>query len=1161
MKRLLQIATYCLMLIVVFSTFSCKNKSGSSLYDYISNMQIISTYDDNKTIEDFDTIILGSIEQYDDRNGEKQGIEWLLMYRDNDKALLQSKYIIAIEPYSYEYSCPTYEEYLKSDSYEEYNEIAEWVNSQFDNYKLEFNKNSGIYKQKQDEKYLNSINKLSPQNDRDSGKSPFIYDWLDNTFINVIFNNEEQKIIKPLDVTEYNYDREEIIKTRKLTLMTFEDSEKYYGKLSSNDDDSFINNKIRTKATKAVDSFVKNFDNEVIYKKGGVIRNVRLKPDEYYLNTKRTNDEAYIQGAHDAVIGIRCNGFYDDIEYYGTFSSTSNVFGGGDDVESIGIAGVRPCMWIDLKKANSFIYDNKYNKYEDDMVERKTATKYDVNDRDLILIKSIDEYNDDDTIEQFDTVQFGKLNDKKVNSAYFKLESNDTTDIELEWIPLEKTDNYILLLSKYVLFSEPYNKDGSSCSFEESSLCEYLNSELINSIFSDDDKKKLIRWNNFDDKMFIINEDMIKKYFSNSMGLYCPKKASTKVLPKSNLKVNGSKFEHNWNNYNSDYLIDSYGDSDVLIKYVDSNGEINNYGTLLDSYKFGIRPAIYLDLNSVAGDGSVKVIDQNTKELKIDNSKICNLPRASISELKKQYANGARINMTNRTRINKNSIIDSEENIFFGRYEQDGDLTNGEEDIEWNIIARDNGKVLLLSKYIIESEIISNNLHLPIYDDSVVRTKLIGEYYDKFFSNEEKAIIESSVLNNFDCPLKRHGKNKTYKSIDKLFLLSIEEIRKYFGNTAEAIDKLKSKATYYVTNVKNVRRRINDVDIDNCFWLRSPGSNKEFGSSQLTLDYTLDIDVNNTWSLIDGNGHLCYYYSYVESDNSLRGSWFNDKKNFQLKTLAGVRPALWVDEIKLIEYSKKHKINQYVYEDRRNKKSSYEIKDIDKVRCLSDYDSSYSYNDFDTVVFGKYAFENNTNSKKDLEWFVLDKSDDKAVLISKYVIDDMALWEETKKGDEYNIGIDVENTECFNWLNNDFFNESFSDNEKSIILKSSNNLKTFHYGYGDTDDFLYDRDVVSHVFLLNKYYANKYFTYKDYENAEKKNTDSEDIEYNDKLLVAKKYGQNKTSSYWLMENIIDDFDSEERFDFINEIGMIDYNSYKEDGLRPLIVIDTKSLKK
>ena len=46
-----------------------------------------------------------------------------------------------------------------------------------------------------------------------------------------------------------------------------------------------------------------------------------------------------------------------------------------------------------------------------------------------------------------------------------------------------------------------------------------------------------------------------------------------------------------------------------------------------------------------------------------------------------------------------------------------------------------------------------------------------------------------------------------------------------------------------------------------------------------------------------------------------------------------------------------------------------------------------------------------------------------------------------------------------------------------------------------------------------------------------------------------------------MENIIDDFDSEERFDFINEIGMIDYNSYKEDGLRPLIVIDTKSLKK
>ena len=71
---------YFLILSLISNLYSCtKLISNKSLYDYISNMKEVSSYDKNKTIDDFDSVTLGLIEQYDDRQGEKQGIEWILL--------------------------------------------------------------------------------------------------------------------------------------------------------------------------------------------------------------------------------------------------------------------------------------------------------------------------------------------------------------------------------------------------------------------------------------------------------------------------------------------------------------------------------------------------------------------------------------------------------------------------------------------------------------------------------------------------------------------------------------------------------------------------------------------------------------------------------------------------------------------------------------------------------------------------------------------------------------------------------------------------------------------------------------------------------------------------------------------------------------------------
>lgn len=43
------------------------------------------------------------------------------------------------------------------------------------------------------------------------------------------------------------------------------------------------------------------------------------------------------------------------------------------------------------------------------------------------------------------------------------------------------------------------------------------------------------------------------------------------------------------------------------------------------------------------------------------------------------------------------------DHVFFGHYEQDNDLTNGAEAIEWRVLKVENGEALLISQYALDS--------------------------------------------------------------------------------------------------------------------------------------------------------------------------------------------------------------------------------------------------------------------------------------------------------------------------------------------------------------------------------------------------------------------------------------------------------------------------
>jgi len=88
--------------------------------------------------------------------------------------------------------------------------------------------------------------------------------------------------------------------------------------------------------------------------------------------------------------------------------------------------------------------------------------------------------------------------------------------------------------------------------------------------------------------------------------------------------------------------------------------------------------------------------------------------------------------------------------IEIGCFEQDGDETNGAEPIEWQVLADEDGKKLLLSKYILMP--LGNTMVFPgdgvkySWKECGIRTYLNGEFYESAFTDEEKAQIAETEV-------------------------------------------------------------------------------------------------------------------------------------------------------------------------------------------------------------------------------------------------------------------------------------------------------------------------------------------------------------------------------------------------------------------------------
>lgn len=100
------------------------------------------------------------------------------------------------------------------------------------------------------------------------------------------------------------------------------------------------------------------------------------------------------------------------------------------------------------------------------------------------------------------------------------------------------------------------------------------------------------------------------------------------------------------------------------------------------------------------------------------------------------------------------------------------------------------------------------------------------------------------------------------------------------------------------------------------------------------------------------------------------------------------------------------------------------------------------------VTFGNY-------NDQDIEWIVLNVEDEKILLISKESICEKE-YNELPEDNANDIVTTWENCTLRKWLNNDFLISSFSEDERSYIVKTVvENPDDEIYGGGDTDDSIY----------------------------------------------------------------------------------------------------------
>lgn len=157
--------------------------------------------------------------------------------------------------------------------------------------------------------------------------------------------------------------------------------------------------------------------------------------------------------------------------------------------------------------------------------------------------------------------------------------------------------------------------------------------------------------------------------------------------------------------------------------------------------------------------------------------------------------------------------------VAFGHFEQDDNLYNGDEEVEWIVLDRVDDKALIVLRYALFQRAYNGEQEDVTWERCSLRAYLnSSDFLRVMFSTEELSLLNKTFVrtrNNEECGTV--GGNET---IDYLFLLSKDEVIKYFdcSEDADTNESLLFFPTEYA------RSHAQDKIGDACRWCtRSPG--------------------------------------------------------------------------------------------------------------------------------------------------------------------------------------------------------------------------------------------------------------------------------------------------------------------------------------------------
>lgn len=178
---------------------------------------------------------------------------------------------------------------------------------------------------------------------------------------------------------------------------------------------------------------------------------------------------------------------------------------------------------------------------------------------------------------------------------------------------------------------------------------------------------------------------------------------------------------------------------------------------------------------------------------------------------------------------------------------------------DWRVLDIHSGQALVLSEKVLSTQAYHPAGGEITWEESDMREYLNGVFYEETFTDEEKADIVETDIENKSNP--QYGTGAGNNTTDKVFLLSIKEVEQYITDDDKRIAE----------NIETGETVL--------WWLRTPGRGKEYAANVETTGY------------IDYHGILV-----VEAgDNENTGLKGTAGGDYASSVDGGVRPALWLN--------------------------------------------------------------------------------------------------------------------------------------------------------------------------------------------------------------------------------------------------------------------------